>query len=77
MFCYYIPFQYPKKPNLYDDVKLNEVSIDPSKKLFSAQQVEEVKSVLKEVEQVFRNDDSTYKGDYVASFEFSSEKGLT
>ena len=65
--------EYPKKPNLYDDFNLDEVSIDPSKKLFSAQQVDEVKSVLKEVEKVFRNDDSTYKGDYEASFEFSSE----
>ena len=65
--------EYPKKPNLYTEVNLDEVAIDPSKKLFTDQEVEEIKSMLKEVEMVFRNDDSTYKGDYEASFEFSSE----
>ena len=32
--------EYPKKPNLCNDVNLNEVSIDPSKKLFTAKQVD-------------------------------------
>ena len=33
----------------------------------------EIKEVIDSVKKVFSNDDSTYKGDYKASFEFSSD----
>ena len=65
--------EYPKKPNLQIDIDIGDISIDPSKKLFTSQQVKEVRNVMEEVKIVFSNDDSTYKGEYKASFEFSSE----
>ena len=65
--------EYPKKPHFFPEDSLQEVSIDPSKKLFDETQVNKIKDVLQEVKIVFENDDSTYKGEYLASFEFSSE----
>ena len=65
--------EYPKKPNLNKECQLEEIQIDPSGKLFSKVQKEKIKSVLKKVQEVFSNDDSTYKGEYKASFEFSTE----
>ena len=42
-------------------------------KTFFRRPKKQIKEVLKKVDKAFCNDDSTYKGDYVASFEFSSE----
>ena len=65
--------EYPKKPNLQIDIDIGDISIDPSKKLITSQQVKEIRKVMEEVKIVFSYDDSTYKGEYKASFEFSSE----
>jgi len=68
--------EYHKKPLLNPLCHMNEISIDPSEKLFSYDQIQEVKMVLDKVKKVFSNDDSTYKGEYKASCEFSSETRL-
>ena len=65
--------EYPRKPDFFPEDNVKEVSIDPSKKLFDEDQIKKIKDVLEEVKIVFENDDSTYKGKYKASFEFSSE----
>ena len=65
--------EYPKKPVMNTECDLKDVSIDPSGKLFSDTQKKDIEHVLKKVSKVFSNDDSTYKGQYKASFEFSSE----
>ena len=65
--------EYPKKPLLNTECDLEDIAIDPSGKLFTEDQKKEIKQVLENVKNVFSNDDSTYKGDYKASFEFSSD----
>ena len=68
-----VQHQYPKKPLLFTECHLEDISIDPSGKLFSENERMEIKEVIDSVKKVFSNDDSTYKGDYKASFEFSSD----
>ena len=68
-----ITHEYPKKPVLHTECHLEEISIDPSDKLFTESQKKEIENVMKKVRKVFSTDDSTYKGQYKASFEFSSE----
>ena len=65
--------EYPRKPLLYNECQLQDIAIDSSGKLFSGEQKKEIETVLEGVKKVFCNDDSTYKGNYKASFEFSSE----
>ena len=65
--------EYPRRPNLNIECNLDEISIDPSNKLFTENEKNELRAILNDVKIVFNNDDSTYKGNYKASFEFSSE----
>ena len=65
--------EYPRKPNLQVECNIEEISIDPSNKLFNEDQRNEIREILNDVKLVFHNDDSTYKGNYKASFEFSSD----
>ena len=65
--------EYPRKPILQTEPNLQEISIDQSKELFNENQVNKIKELLKEVQNLFYNDDLTYKLNYKASLEFSSE----
>ena len=63
---------YPRKPTMLIECNLDDILIDPSNKLFNDKQRSDIKKVLNDVKIVFNGDDSTYKGNYKASFEFSS-----